>query len=72
MLFKLYTEAESSEYEKEQQVKELQLEESQALANDNYDLAEEINNRIEQVKAELESSRYRLPAQDDKVKTHSP
>lgn len=66
-LFKLYTETESIENEKEQQIKQLQQKESQALANDNYDEAEEISYRMEQLKADLESSRYRLPAQDDKV-----
>jgi len=68
----MYTELESTENEKEQQVKALQFEESQALANDNYDLAEEINNRIEQLRADLETSRYRLPAQDHKVNNTIP
>ena len=70
-LYKLYKGTEHTEYEKEQQVKALQLEESQALANDNYDLAEEISNRMEQLKADLESSHYMLPAQDDKVNNNN-
>ena len=68
----MYTETESAINEKEQQVKKLQLQESEALASDNYDLAEEISNRIEQLKADLESSRYRLPAQDEKVNNGMP
>lgn len=63
----MYTESNNAENEKEQQFKDLQLEESQALASDNYDLAEEISDRMEQLKAELECARYRLPAQDRKV-----
>ena len=67
-MLKFYSETESDEHKKKQQVTELQKEESQALANDNYDLAEKISSRIDQLKADLESSRYRLPANDDKVK----
>ena len=63
----MYTGSHNVESLKEQQFKELQLEESQALASENYDLAEEISDRMEQLKAELECSRYRLPAQDNKV-----
>lgn len=63
----MYTETESIENEKEQQIKLLQQKESQALANDNYDEAEETSYRMEQLKADLESSHYKLPAQDDKV-----
>ena len=37
-----YTGSQNAENEKEQQFKELQLKESQALASENYDLAEEI------------------------------
>lgn len=63
----MYTETEGAVSDTEQQIKKLQQEESQALANDNYDLAEEISSRLEQLKIDLEFSRYRLPAQDDKV-----
>ncbi|KAL9958005.1 hypothetical protein ACROYT_G034966 [Oculina patagonica] len=66
-LLQLYTESNNTQNEKEQQFKELQLKESQALASDNYDLAEEISDRMEQLKADLECARYRLPAQDSKV-----
>ena len=63
----MYTDTEGTISDKEQQIKKLQGEESQALANDNYDLAEEISSRLEQLKIDLEFSRYRLPAQDEKV-----
>ena len=63
----MYTGSHNAESLKEQQLKELHSEESQALGNENYDLAEEISDRMEQLKAELESARYRLPAQDNKV-----
>ena len=63
----MYTDTEGTISEKEQRIKKLQQEESQALANDNYDLAEEISSRLEQVKIDLEFSRYRLPAQEEKV-----
>lgn len=63
----MYTGSHNVESLKEQQFKELQVEESQALASENYDLAEEISDRMEQLKAELECARYRLPAQDNKV-----
>ena len=63
----MYKNTEGTISEKEQHIKKLQQEESQALANDNYDLAEEISSRLEQLKKDLEFSRYRLPAQDDKV-----
>ena len=63
----MYTDTEGTISEKEQQIKKLQQEESQALANDNYDLAEEISSRLEQLEIDLEFSRYRLPAQDEKV-----
>lgn len=66
-VLQVYSETESDEHKKKQQVTELQKEESQALATDNYDLAEKISSRIDQLKADLESSRYRLPANDDKV-----
>ena len=68
-LFHLYSETENDECKKHQ-ITELQKEESQALANDNYDLAENISNKIEQLKTDLESSRYRLPANDKKVKIY--
>ena len=64
---KVYTELCNVENEKEEEFKRLQMEESQALACDNYDLAEEISNRMEQLKQDLEFARYRLPARDDKV-----
>ena len=67
-MLQVYSETESDEHKKKQQVTELQKEESQALATDNYDLAEKISSRIDHLKADLESSRYRLPANDDKVK----
>lgn len=67
-LFHLYSETESDKCGKKHQITELQKEESQALASDNYDLAENISNRIDQLKADLESSHYRLPANDKKVK----
>jgi len=63
----MYTGSHNVESLKEQQFKELQVEESLALASENYDLAEEISDRMEQLKAELECARYRLPAQDNKV-----
>ena len=63
----MYTDTEGTISEKEQQIKKLQQEENQALANDNYDLAEEISSRLEQLEIDLEFSRYRLPAQDEKV-----
>ena len=63
----MYSETEGTISDKEKQIKKLQQEESQALANDNYDLAEEISSRLEQLKIDLEFSRYRLPAQDEKV-----
>ena len=63
----MYTETAGTISEKEQQIQKLQQEESQALANDNYDLAEEISSRLEQLKIDVEFSRYRLPAQDEKV-----
>ena len=63
----MYTDTEGTISDKEQQIKKLQQEESQALANDNYDLAEEISSRLEQLKIDLEFSWYRLPAQDEKV-----
>ncbi|XP_067018316.1 putative leucine-rich repeat-containing protein DDB_G0290503 [Acropora muricata] len=66
-LFHLYSETENDKCEKKHQITELQKEESQALANDSYDLAENISNRIDQLKADLESSHYRLPANDKKV-----
>ena len=66
-LLQMYTGSLTVESLKEQQFKELQLEESQALASENYDLAEEISDRMEKLKTELESARYRLPAQDNKV-----
>ena len=66
-LLKVYTELCNVENEKEEEFKRLQMEESQALACDNYDLAEEISNRMEQLKQDLEFARYRLPARDDKV-----
>ena len=66
-LLQMYTGSLNVESLKEQQFKELQLEESQALASENYDLAQEISDRMEQIKAELECARYRLPAQDNKV-----
>lgn len=66
-MLQMYTGSHNVESLKEQQFKELQLEESQALASENYDLAEEISDRMEQLKAELECARYRLPAQDNKV-----
>lgn len=66
-LLKVYTELCNVENEKEEEFKRLQMEESQALACDNYDLAEEISNRMEQLKQDLEFTRYRLPARDDKV-----
>lgn len=67
-LLKIYTELCNVENEKEEEFKRLQMEESQALACDNYDLAEEISNRMEQLKQDLEFARYRLPARDDKVR----
>lgn len=66
-MLQMYTGSLNVESLKEQQLKELLLEESQALASENYDLAEEISDRMEQLKTELESARYRLPAQDNKV-----
>ena len=66
-MLQVYTESHHAETLKEQQFKELQLQESQALASENYDLAEEISERMEQLQAELECARYRLPAQDNKV-----
>lgn len=63
----MYTESHNAETSKQQQFKELQLEESQALVSENYDLAEEISERMEKLQAELECARYRLPAQDNKV-----
>lgn len=66
-MLQMYTGSHNVEKLKEQQFKELQVEESQALASENYDLAEEISDRMEQLKAELECARYRLPAQDNKV-----
>ena len=63
----MYTGSPHVESLKEQQFKDLQLKESQALASENYDLAEEISDRMEQLQAELECARYRLPAQDNKV-----
>ena len=63
----MYTDTEGTISEKEQQIKKLQQEENQALANDNYDLAEEISSSLEQLEIDLEFSRYRLPAQDEKV-----
>ena len=66
-MLEVYSETNNVERDKEQQFKELQLEESQALASDNYDLAEEISDRMEKLKADLECVRYRLPAQDSKV-----
>lgn len=66
-MLQMYTGSHNVESLKEQQFKELQVEESQALASENYDLAEEISDRMEQLKAELECARYRLPAQDNKV-----
>ena len=67
----MYSDTEGTISEKEQRIKKLQQEESQALANDNYDLAEEISSRLEQLKIDLEFSRYRLPAQDEKVLNHT-
>ena len=66
-MLQMYTGSLNVESLKEQQLKELLLEESQALASENYDLAEEISDRMEQLKTELECARYRLPAQDNKV-----
>lgn len=66
-MLQVYTESHHAETLKEQKFKELQLEESQALVSENYDLAEEISERMEQLQAELECARYRLPAQDNKV-----
>lgn len=66
-MLEVYTGSQNADNEKERQFKELELEESQALASENYDLAEEISNRMEQLKADLECARYRLPAQDNKV-----
>lgn len=66
-MLQMYTGSHNVESLKEQQFKELQVEESLALASENYDLAEEISYRMEQLKAELECARYRLPAQDNKV-----
>lgn len=66
-MLQMYTGSHNVESLKEQQFKELQVEESLALASENYDLAEEISDRMEQLKAELECARYRLPAQDNKV-----
>ncbi|XP_022785285.1 cingulin-like [Stylophora pistillata] len=67
-LLKVYTESCNVKNEKEQEFKRLQVEETQALASDNYDLAEEISDRMEQLKQDLQSVKYRLPGQDDKVK----
>ena len=53
--------------QKEQELRCLQQEESQALANDSYDLAEEKNACVEQLRKQLEAMKYRLPAQDEKV-----
>lgn len=53
--------------QKEEELQYLLLEESQALASDSYDLAEEKNASIEELRRELESMKYRLPAQDKKV-----
>lgn len=66
-MLEVYTGSQNADNEKERQFKELELEESQALASENYDLAEEISDRTEQLKADLECARYRLPAQDNKV-----
>lgn len=66
-MLEVYTGSQNADNEKERQFKELELEESQALASENYDLAEEISDRMEQLKADLECARYRLPAQDNKV-----
>lgn len=66
-MLEVYTGSQNADNEKERQFKELELEESQALASENYDLAEEISNRMEQLKADLKCARYRLPAQDNKV-----
>ena len=53
--------------EKEELLRHLQQEESQALVNDNYDLAEEVNVKIDQVKTELEDMRTLLPGEDREV-----
>jgi len=52
---------------KQQELSKLIEEETSAIANDNYDLAEELAVKIDQIKDDLESAKYKVPTLDDKV-----
>ncbi|EDO43772.1 predicted protein [Nematostella vectensis] len=66
-LVTLYSNSECvlDKYRKELQ--DLHNKEIDALANDNYDLAEEISSKIEGLESLIESTKYQLPFTDDKV-----
>ena len=55
------------QFKKEELLKSLQEDESQALINDNYDLAEDLSEKIDKVRMELEEMRTLLPGEDREV-----
>lgn len=57
--------------EKEELLMHLQKDESHALANDNYDVAEDINSKINKLKLEVKKIRNLFPREDSEVCFHS-
>lgn len=62
-----YSNIETCCAEKHKQLQTLVEQESQAIADDNYDLAEELATTIDQLKQDIEKSKYRVPVGDVKV-----
>lgn len=56
---------------KQQELNSLIQEESNAIANDNYDLAEELAVKIEQIEEDLENTKYKVPTVDVEVSPNS-
>ena len=68
-LIAMYGSSSGVQQSTKKQIKELQLKENQALASDNYDLAEELGHQIDELQQDLDSARYKIPVNDTKVIT---
>ena len=55
------------QHEKEERVKHLQEDELHALANDNYDVAEDVNSKINKLKLEVKKMKNLFPREVSEV-----
>lgn len=62
-----YSNVETAYLDKQNELENLIKEESNAIAEDNYDLAEELAVKIQQAEEDLEKTKYKAPVCDIKV-----